>query len=317
MFVNVERMSDGTFAVVDWARGSAEILQFSSTGSYLASHLNQGAGPGEAKQIHVLLAVGDSVLAIDEGLARCTMLDAGFEYVRDFRCSGSPLDAAHVDGKLFITGFGPMDLVEIDLTNGEQEPARSERTRVPVSDDYASVAAGTDGVWFVAHPNEYRLSFWRSGEKVPSRVIERNPEWWQSGEPFLVDQGPDGLRRGPIDRAEERQVMRGPLVFSIAVSDSLVWTASYVHSRPDRQYGDFLSAWLGQGLQGDVTVIVEALTPDGALVAAASFDDLAPPKFTSGGIMYTVTKEGAGTGVTLYQPTVVRSTNQALLPPGR
>ncbi|MGH7501295.1 MAG: hypothetical protein ACREL7_05990 [Longimicrobiales bacterium] len=306
MFVNVEQMSDGTFGVVDLARGGTEILHFASTGVFVDSHLMRGAGPGEAMRINALLAIGDSLLVIDEGTARCTMLDAEFEYIRDLPCFGNPLDAAHVDGRLYLTGLGPMELVEIGLADGEREQPKWEGVPVPVSDDYASIAGGSDGVWFAQHPNQYRMTYWRTGETNPSRVIERTPAWWQDGEPFLMDLGPNGVRGRIIPGAEERQVMRGPLLFNIAVSDGFIWTASYIHTRQDRQYFNFLEAWLGQGLQGDVIVFVEALTPEGELIAVESFDDLAPPRFTAGGLMYTVTKEGHGTGVTLYQPKVVR-----------
>jgi hypothetical protein len=51
-------------------------------------------------------------------------------------------------------------------------------------------------------------------------------------------------------------------------------------------------------------VFLEALTPDGELVASVSFDDMAPPRFTSGGLMYVLEKKGDETGTTLYRPEV-------------
>ena len=99
--------------------------------------------------------------------------------------------------------------------------------------------------------------------------------------------------------------MSGPLLFNVGVSGGFVWTASYIYTRKDRQYGDFLSDWLDQGIEGDVSVFIEALTPEGELVASMAHDNMAPPRFTESGLLYTLTRQGYGTGVTLYEPMVV------------
>lgn len=108
--------------------------------------------------------------------------------------------------------------------------------------------------------------------------------------------------------------MRGPVLFGIGRSDGFLWAATYVFTRADRQYGDFLNDWLDQGLQGDVRVFIEALTPKGDLVASITLDDLAPPRFTSSGLLYTLDKEGHGTSITLYQPKVVRQSRNNSTP---
>lgn len=305
MFVSLEQLSDETFVVADFARGSTEILHFSKQGSFVDTHMREGPGPGEATEIRHLLAIGDSLLVIDSGSVRCTVLDAGFAYVRDFRCIGAPSDAELVAGRLFLTGFGPMGLVEVDPRNGERVPPRSDGERVPVSDDYSSMAAELDGVWFVEHPSEYRLTYWRSGDKNPSRTIERRPEWWQPGERFRVTEFGPGVRPPSQQAMEARQIMSGPVVFNIGVRDGFVWTASYVQTLTDRQYSDFLTDWLGQGLQGSVRVVLEVLTSEGQAVATNAFDSIAPPRFTTGGLMYTLDKVGDGTAITVYRPEVV------------
>jgi hypothetical protein len=300
MFANVEQLSDGTFVVADNFRGWSSLLHFSSTGTYLDEHLREGEGPGEAKSIESVLTVGDSLWVIDRGLRRCTLLDSTFAYVRSFTCHESATDAATLNGKLIFTGFGPIGLVEYDDANGIRILVWSDHDPVPVSDDYSTLATGSDGVWFVQHPNQYRLTYWLPGETEPAKTIERRPSWWVRGKPFLLD----NMKVGGDPNA--RQVMAGPILFNIAVHDRFIWTSSYVYTRDNRQYMDFLGDWLNQGLQGDVRIHIEALTPKGELVASAIYDDLPPVRFMPGGLAYTLEKEGHDVKIGIYQPRVVK-----------
>lgn len=291
----LEQLPDSSF-LISVEKPAATLLHYSVDGSYIDSHLRPGQGPGELDWIESFVVAADSVWVLDRGSRRCSVYDSTFTFARGFQCPDGGADAALYNRKLYFTGFGPMGLVEIDVETEERRHVWEPPASLP-SDNYSTLAAGSEGIWLVPRPHQYRLTYWLPGETSPARVIERSPAWWQPVELFVSESGDDV--------PDDEQRMAGPFLFNVGVRDGFLFTASYVLTRPGRTLVEFLQSWVEAGAQGDVRVVLEALTPRGELIAAGSFDELPPPRFTSNGLVYTVEKEGLDVQIGIYRPLVV------------
>ena len=75
-------LADGSIVVAD--QGADQVYAFSEEGSYLWSAGRSGEGPGEFRRIEQLFVTpGDTILAVDPGLTRTTVLSPTGVYVRD------------------------------------------------------------------------------------------------------------------------------------------------------------------------------------------------------------------------------------------
>ncbi|MEX2610211.1 MAG: hypothetical protein WEA24_09720 [Gemmatimonadota bacterium] len=207
---------------------------YDQQGRFVTSLGRVGGGPGEFRYPSIPIPLpDDSVLVLDIGQRRATVLDPYYQFVRQISLPGAFVSASvrHWPDSVLVSGilpsperFGwPLHLVSLASDEAAiRKSAGPDDRGAFVSTDRVGVTGQPDTT-FWTHHSPYRLYEWDSALEVV-RSFTREPDWWITGDPNL----PLGLPRE-----------RPPSSYVAAVSvgaDGLLWIFSAT-AAPDWENG--------------------------------------------------------------------------------
>ena len=235
--VGAVKLSDGRIVIGDGASRSLKL--YSPDGTFLGHAGRVGEGPGEYSEIsRIAVGWGDSLIVMDQGLQRFTMLDSDGIFARSTQLPVSELHGrAHFLGVserkvivsvgqsglgsqtglqrrtrvLFAVGVGNGSVNRIGEILGPQEVIEASRsvaylfgshTEVAVS-DYGIVTLSTDqsSVWALAVSGNTRLRF-----SWPAKVTTVTQELVSTAMEEMIAKFPAGVSPRTIERLRSRRL---------------------------------------------------------------------------------------------------------------
>ena len=186
----VLRDSGGAFVIAHtYERG--RILVFDSGGQFIRAVGRRGRGPGEYLTVIAFANKGDTLLAFDRDMRRCTVLDSSLEVARSFVMDVVPGPASGVavlsDGRFVVakhlptrTSAGyPLQLFSVEGSHvtafGDESP-EFDAGRAFLSERRIT-ADHRDNIWS-AGIFEYRLERWDPVRGL-NRTLSRHVPWFE------------------------------------------------------------------------------------------------------------------------------------------
>lgn len=300
-FPSVQVDSRGRF-LVSGTTSRSFVLVYDRQGAFLRLWGRQGSGPGEFRSIWRLLHLpGDSLVVIEQGNRRITVLDSAGKYVRSFALNFQPIeidplanDSWMASGMAFTedhVGYPLHQLTRDGITRrsfgGDMEVlvGRPSSTQRMIATDTLR-----DGVWS-ARPDRYEIEFWTAnGER--RLTLDRLTAWF----PDRDIEGSRNRWQDPIH----------PRLRDMYVDDSgHVWVLLAVAKegwKPSPEnFGPLSTHWL------NLDTMVEVIDPDsGELVASQRFPWIASA-FTNNGSLVSYREDADGIMVLdIWRPELVR-----------
>jgi len=183
------RDSRGRFYVVTPELGDDPPMTFAPDGSFLSRLGRAGSGPGEFRMPSVVLVLpGDSVLVVDRGLARYTVLSKSYELVRTAPIPpGATAATVLLGGELIMSArintpsLAGLPLHELDANGnyirsfGALKPI--VRPGYPYEQARVLAPASDGGVWSAHMYHRYLIERWNSKGELEQEV-ERRADWF-------------------------------------------------------------------------------------------------------------------------------------------
>lgn len=226
----VERTPDGRYLVVPGNRQGA-VLLFDASGTFERPVGRPGQGPQEFRNvIGIQPGLADSILVLDAGAGRLTVLDPSLTVARTIRVPD------------FSSSFGMTESGELVLQTAIPRGASQDRIRVldrgmtpirsfmsgapigpgaPVQSLRRRLTVSPDGRIAVAHNDRYVVELWNiSGQHL--KTLTRSPDWFQA-----LHEGPSTSPQPPSPRLETPRID----------AEGRIWTVSHV---PDPEWENAL-----------------------------------------------------------------------------
>jgi len=165
-------------------------LVFNSNGTFLRRLGRAGEGPGEYRAPSVILATrDDSIVIVDDRLARITVLSPDYSLVRTIPVPPNITSAAYLQDGSFIVNAPIRTSASIGLPLHRLSPdgrlinSFGAHTAVALPREVARIVrwffvTDEEKVWVVPYAHEYAVELWETGGTRLKRFL-RTPDWYR------------------------------------------------------------------------------------------------------------------------------------------
>lgn len=287
-FPSVQVDGRGRFLVTGTIPRS-HVMIYGRTGDFVRKWGREGSGPGEFRSVWRLLHLpGDSLVVVEQGNRRLTVLDSDGKYVRSFIVPFQPNDLDLLpNGTWVVSGMSfteeragfPLHLMTsagvIRNSFGGDMPVltgRPSSTQRMIASD-----PKRNGIW-AGRPDRYELELWTpNGER--KRLLDRAAKWF----PDREFEGSRNKWQDPIHpRLRDIYVDDAGLVWSIVALAKAGWKPT------PENFGPLSTHWQ------NLDTMVEVIDPEnGELVATQRFRWIASA-FTNNGFLVSYREDADG-----------------------